>query len=73
MSVMLMSMMQGCGSRHTTVCPSYPKPSQKVLDDISTLYPKSPEVKWWMKENFKLSQKLKIGREDKNNGLFGLW
>lgn len=46
----------GC-TKVTTVCPSYPKPSQHTLLQIKSL--NDPEVNVWMIKQYKLNKKLR--------------
>lgn len=56
----MMLTMQGCGSKQA-VCPTYPKPSQYVLDKIQSL--KDKKVDDWVVEQYKLNLKLKVCNE----------
>lgn len=57
--ILMTSIIQGCGSK--SICPSYPKPSQKVLDKIESL--KSKEVDDWILKKYKLNLKLEVCNE----------
>lgn len=60
MSPLMMLMMQGC-INSTNVCPTYPKPSQSVLNSIRDI--NNTEVDSWMIEQLKLSRKLNVNKE----------
>lgn len=57
---LMMLTLQACGSK-TTSCPSYPNPSQEVLDKIKSL--QSKEVDDWILKQYKLNLKLKVCNE----------
>lgn len=59
-SVVALVCFTGCAT-HTSVCPDFPTPSQKVLDSIKSL--DNPEVDDWIVNLYKLNQKLKICKE----------
>lgn len=55
--VMFMILVSGCSSQSACVYPTFPKPSQSVLNSIRDT--NSTEVNAWMTELFKLNEKLK--------------
>lgn len=60
MSIALMMLtLQACGNK--SVCPSYPKPSQEVLNEIKSL--ESREVDDWILKQYKLNLKLEVCNE----------
>lgn len=54
-------MMQGCGIKNNTICPTYPNTTQVVLDKIKSLNDVS--VDNWMREQYKLNLKLGVCKE----------
>jgi hypothetical protein len=57
----MMFIMQGCGAKNNTICPTYPKTTQVVLDKIKSL--KDENVDNWMIEQYKLNLKLGVCKE----------
>ena len=53
--------MQGCGIKNNTICPTYQKTTQVVLDKIKSL--KDENVDNWMIEQYKLNLKLGVCKE----------
>jgi hypothetical protein len=58
--VPMMLILQACGNK--AVCPSYPNPSQDVLNKIKSL--KSDKVDDWILKQYKLNLKLKVCNEN---------
>lgn len=60
MTLIIISFMGGCGSIKT-VCPQYPKPSQKVLNKIKSL--NDVDVDAWIVKQYKLNKQLRVCNE----------
>lgn len=56
-SLLILFLLAGCGAK-TTVCPTYPKPSQHVLERLKSL--KDSEVDQWLIKQYKLNKQLGV-------------